>query len=157
MIILLTRMHHFITTENISCKRMAPTLLSPATVNHHHHHHRPSILTASTPFVPSVHCSCSTSRITSSHCWSPLPPRNSRLRRRRCRAVSPHPPSPPESEPPPGDDQSSSSGSIVSLSRFQESVQIFCAVFFWMSLFFWSSVWDGKNNGRSNKGPRFWK
>ncbi|KAJ0680172.1 hypothetical protein HanPI659440_Chr16g0621341 [Helianthus annuus] len=108
MIILLTRMHHFITTENISYKRMAPTLLSPATVNHHHHHHhRLSILTAITPFVPSVHCSCSTSRITSSHCWSPLPPRNSRLR--RCRAASPHPPSPPESEPPPGDDQSSSS------------------------------------------------
>ncbi|KAJ0639358.1 hypothetical protein HanOQP8_Chr16g0599561 [Helianthus annuus] len=113
MIILLTRMHHFITTENISYKRMAPTLLSPATVNHHHHHHRLSILTDITPFVPSVHCSCSTSRITSSHCWSPLPPRNFKLRRRRCRAASPHPPSPPESEPPPGDDQSSSSGIAV--------------------------------------------
>ncbi|KAL9997874.1 hypothetical protein Hdeb2414_s0594g00921291 [Helianthus debilis subsp. tardiflorus] len=117
MIILLTRMHHFITTENISYKPMAPTLLSPATVNHHQHH-RPSIFTASTPFVPSVHCSCSTSRITSSHCWSPLPPRNFKPRRRRCRAASPHPPSPPESEPPPGDDQSSSSGFDINLCKF---------------------------------------
>ncbi|KAI3761516.1 hypothetical protein L1987_51934 [Smallanthus sonchifolius] len=136
---------------------MAPTLISPAAVNHHHHPN-PSILTATNP---SIHffssCSSSTSRAISSHRWSLLPPRNSKLWRGRCGATSPHPPSPPESEPPPGDDQGSNSGSIVSLSRFQEGFQIFCAVFFWMSLFFWSSVWDGRNKGRSDKGPRFWK
>ncbi|KAI3777772.1 hypothetical protein L1987_47574 [Smallanthus sonchifolius] len=129
---------------------MAPTLLSPAAVNHPN----PSILTPSIHFFSS--CSSSTSRIISSHRWSLLPPRNSKL---WCGATSPqsHPPSPPESEPPPGDDQGSNPGSIASLSRFQEGVQIFCAVFFWMSLFFWSSVWDGRNKGRSDKGPRFWK
>ncbi|KAK9054665.1 hypothetical protein SSX86_025744 [Deinandra increscens subsp. villosa] len=146
-------------TEISVSGRMAPTLLSPAAVNNHHLN--PSILTATNPFLPSLHffssCGCSTSRIISSYRWSLLPPRNSKLRRRRCDAMSPRPPSPPEAGPPPDDDQSSNSGSVVSFSRFQEGVQIFCAVFFWLSLFFWSSVWDGKNNGRSNKGPKFWK
>ncbi|KAF2299675.1 hypothetical protein GH714_002333 [Hevea brasiliensis] len=40
------------------------------------------------------------------------------------------------------------------LSRLQDRVQIFLAVLFWMSLFFWASAWDGRNNGgRSNKDP----
>ncbi|KAJ6342639.1 hypothetical protein OIU78_010550 [Salix suchowensis] len=45
---------------------------------------------------------------------------------------------------------------LATLSRLQDRVQIFLAVLFWMSLFFWASVWDGKNNGkgRLNKGSR---
>ncbi|KAJ6715258.1 TRANSMEMBRANE PROTEIN [Salix viminalis] len=47
-------------------------------------------------------------------------------------------------------------GIAATLSRLQDRVQIFLAVLFWMSLFFWASVWDGKNNGkgRLNKGSR---
>uniref|UniRef100_A0A2P2PNA9 Uncharacterized protein n=1 Tax=Rhizophora mucronata TaxID=61149 RepID=A0A2P2PNA9_RHIMU len=46
---------------------------------------------------------------------------------------------------------------MASISRFQDRVQIFMAVLFWMSLFFWSSAWDGRNrgHGRPNKGSRF--
>ncbi|KAJ6947488.1 hypothetical protein NC651_002009 [Populus alba x Populus x berolinensis] len=45
----------------------------------------------------------------------------------------------------------------ATLSQLQDRVQIFLAVLFWMSLFFWASIWDGKNNGRGrlNKGSRF--
>ncbi|KAK9290930.1 hypothetical protein L1049_009109 [Liquidambar formosana] len=43
----------------------------------------------------------------------------------------------------------------VTFSRFQGSVQIFFAVLFWLSLFFWASVWDERNNDRPNKGSRF--
>ncbi|KAG5229105.1 proline-rich receptor protein kinase [Salix suchowensis] len=67
----------------------------------------------------------------------------------RCHAaLSPQPP--PQSDPPPGKDPQ------ATLSRLQDHVQIFLAVLFWMSLFFWASVWDGKNNGkgRLNKGSR---
>ncbi|XP_071711755.1 uncharacterized protein [Rutidosis leptorrhynchoides] len=134
---------------------MASSRLSPTAVNHHHNRNSP-ILTATNPHLPSINslpfCNISTSKITSSSQRSyQLPSRNSNLWRGRCGAT------PPESGPPPGDEQDSSSGSIVSLSRLQESAQIFFAVFFWMSLFFWSSVWDGRNNGKSDKGPRFWK
>ncbi|KAJ6427452.1 hypothetical protein OIU84_022949 [Salix udensis] len=47
-------------------------------------------------------------------------------------------------------------GIAATLSRLQDRAQIFLAVLFWMSLFFWASVWDGKNNGkgRLNKGSR---
>ncbi|MBA0870593.1 hypothetical protein Goshw_014564, partial [Gossypium schwendimanii] len=41
------------------------------------------------------------------------------------------------------------------LSRFQDRARIFFAVLFWMSLFFWSSSWDGRNTGKPNKGSRF--
>lgn len=41
----------------------------------------------------------------------------------------------------------------TSLSKIQDRVQIFFAVLFWMSLFFWASAWDGRN--RPNKGSRF--
>ncbi|KAM7480349.1 hypothetical protein LguiA_028562 [Lonicera macranthoides] len=70
-----------------------------------------------------------------------------------CRAASPGSPSPPE----PGKDLISSSGLLASLSRFQETVQIFLAVLFWMSLFFWASASDGRNNGPPDKGSRFRK
>ncbi|KAK4590374.1 hypothetical protein RGQ29_020792 [Quercus rubra] len=52
---------------------------------------------------------------------------------------------PPDSDPPPG--------LAASLSKFQDRVQIFLAVLFWMSLFFWASAWDGRD--RPNKGSRF--
>ncbi|KAF9690056.1 hypothetical protein SADUNF_Sadunf01G0156200 [Salix dunnii] len=70
----------------------------------------------------------------------------------RCHAaLSPQPP--PQSDPPPGKEPQ---GIAATLSRLQDRVQIFLAVLFWMSLFFWASVWDGKNNGkgRLNKGSR---
>ncbi|MBA0669482.1 hypothetical protein Goklo_025521, partial [Gossypium klotzschianum] len=41
------------------------------------------------------------------------------------------------------------------LSKFQDQVRIFFAVLFWVSLFFWSSAWDGGNSGRPDKGSRF--
>ncbi|KAH8520888.1 hypothetical protein Peur_039670 [Populus x canadensis] len=84
----------------------------------------------------------------------PSPPCTSPTTRlRRCHAaLSPLPP--PQSDPPPGKDPQ---GIAATLSRLQDRVQIFLAVLFWMSLFFWASVWDGKNNGRGrlNKGSRF--
>nr|XP_043617567.1 uncharacterized protein LOC122589345 [Erigeron canadensis] len=122
---------------------MTSSLFSPTAVNHHYFHRNSSILTASGPYIPSI-------RFLSSKNWR----RNCNLWRGRCGATSP---TPPESEPPSGDEHDSNSGSMVSVARLQESAQIFFAVLFWMSLFFWSSVWDGRNNGRSDKGPRFWK
>lgn len=68
-----------------------------------------------------------------------------------CRATSlgPRP-------PPPGKDSVSSKGFAASFSRFKDRAQIFLAVLFWMSLFFWASAWDGRNKkGRPNKGSRF--
>jgi len=43
------------------------------------------------------------------------------------------------------------------LSRVQDRLQIFFAVLFWMSLFFWGSAWDGRNSSRKKKGPWFRK
>ncbi|KAH7856836.1 hypothetical protein Vadar_006032 [Vaccinium darrowii] len=75
---------------------------------------------------------------------------------RRCQAVSPGRPPPPESEPPSGKGPpSSAEGLVATFARLQDTVQIFFAVLFWMSLFFWSSVWDGRNNDRPSKGSRF--
>ncbi|XP_015067935.2 uncharacterized protein LOC107012575 [Solanum pennellii] len=74
----------------------------------------------------------------------------------RCRATSAGPPSPPQTEPPNNEEDSSSSpGIISSFSKAQDTLRIFVAVLFWMSLFFWYSVWDGKKDGRPNKGSRF--
>ncbi|KAK6795515.1 hypothetical protein RDI58_008968 [Solanum bulbocastanum] len=74
----------------------------------------------------------------------------------RCRATSAGPPSPPQTEPPNNEDDSSASpGIISSFSKAQDTLRILFAVLFWMSLFFWYSVWDGKNDGRPNKGSRF--
>lgn len=71
------------------------------------------------------------------------------------RATTPAPPSPPDSDPPTGQSPSPLSGLPMTLSRFKDTVQIFFAVLFWMGLFFWASVWDGRNNGRPDKGSRF--
>ncbi|GMY34033.1 hypothetical protein FCV25MIE_29275 [Fagus crenata] len=70
---------------------------------------------------------------------------------RPCHAVNPGPP--PDSDPPPQNDPVHLTGPVASLSKFQDRVQIFLAVLFWMSLFFWASAWDGRN--RPNKGSPF--
>ncbi|KAF7814372.1 uncharacterized protein G2W53_028341 [Senna tora] len=78
----------------------------------------------------------------------PLSFRFTVVRPARCRAASPGPP-----PPPPGDDPSQLQDLAISLSKIKDRVQIFFAVLFWMSLFFWASAWDGRN--RPNKGgPR---
>lgn len=41
------------------------------------------------------------------------------------------------------------------MNRARDGVQIFFAVLFWMSLFFWASVWDSDDNKRSRKGGWF--
>ncbi|KAL1564021.1 hypothetical protein AAHA92_06428 [Salvia divinorum] len=56
------------------------------------------------------------------------------------------------SEPPPENQIPPSSGVSP-----KDTLQIFFAVLFWMSLFFWSCAWDRGNSGRSDKGPRFRK
>ncbi|XAR67776.1 hypothetical protein NMG60_11002671 [Bertholletia excelsa] len=80
---------------------------------------------------------------------------NPGLRLGQCLAVSPGRPPPPESDPPDGKDPTLSAGFAATLSRLQDKLQIFLAVLFWMSLFFWASAWDGRNNGRPSKGSRF--
>ncbi|EEF44794.1 uncharacterized protein LOC8282331 [Ricinus communis] len=69
-------------------------------------------------------------------------------------ALSPQPPNSQPDPPPPEDDRK---GIAATFTRFQDRVQIFFAVLFWMSLFFWASAWDGRNRGgsRPNKGSRF--
>ncbi|KAK4267546.1 hypothetical protein QN277_024315 [Acacia crassicarpa] len=71
----------------------------------------------------------------------------------RCRASGPDtPPPPPRTDPPPGDSSRQLQGISTSLSKTKDRVQIFFAVLFWMSLFFWASAWDERN--RPNKGSR---
>ncbi|RDX63537.1 hypothetical protein CR513_58028, partial [Mucuna pruriens] len=82
--------------------------------------------------------------------FQPLSFSSAVLRLPRCRAASPGPPLPPS-----GNDSRHLKGADVatSLSKIQDRIQIFFAVLFWMSLFFWASAWDGRN--RPNKGSRF--
>ncbi|VFQ87329.1 unnamed protein product [Cuscuta campestris] len=67
----------------------------------------------------------------------------------RCSSGSPRP------QPDPPDRGKSSSGAEEIVSKVQNRVQIFFAVLFWMSLFFWYSIWDGRNDGRPTKSSRF--
>ncbi|KAL7139959.1 hypothetical protein ABFS83_09G088000 [Erythranthe nasuta] len=69
----------------------------------------------------------------------------------RCHAAGPQP------EPPSEEQLSPLSGVKTTFTRFQDTLQIFFAVLFWISLFFWSSAWDRGNGGRPNNGPRFRK
>ncbi|WJX48784.1 hypothetical protein P8452_35303 [Trifolium repens] len=87
--------------------------------------------------------------------FKPLTFSSTSLRPLRCRAAAPDPPPPHNSDPPPGKDSTQLQNVTASLSKFQDRVQIFFAVLFWMSLFFWASAWDGRN--RPNKGSRFRK
>ncbi|KAJ4953016.1 hypothetical protein NE237_029848 [Protea cynaroides] len=64
-----------------------------------------------------------------------------------------HPP--PESEPPFDNDLMSTAGLDATFSRFQDRVQIFFAVLFWMSLFFGACAWGEKDDGTPSKGSRF--
>lgn len=130
----------------------------PTTSLHHHHLHLvwPNSTTLSPTFFNSLASCCSRTQFTTTYIphlhrscllssspptkWSP-----------RCRATSPGPPS----TPPPGENPSHSSGLISRFSRVQDTVRIFFAVLFWMSLFFWSCVWDGRNGGRPKNGSRF--
>ncbi|CAJ1951281.1 unnamed protein product [Sphenostylis stenocarpa] len=67
-----------------------------------------------------------------------------------CRAASPGPPLPPSDN----DSRHLKAADVgASLSKIQDRIQIFFAVLFWLSLFFWASAWDGRN--RPNKGSRF--
>ncbi|XP_015947677.1 uncharacterized protein LOC107472687 isoform X2 [Arachis duranensis] len=72
-----------------------------------------------------------------------------RQRRFSCRAASPGPPPAPGTDPPPGNDSGMLRDLAASLSKIQDRAQIFFAVLFWVSLFFWASAWDGRN--RPNK------
>ncbi|KAH1047955.1 hypothetical protein J1N35_038739 [Gossypium stocksii] len=107
-----------------------------------------------TPFAPSPHHFYSFSKSLifppRFHPLSPSLPVRLRsfspTRSPRCLSAGSPPPSPPDSDPP---------GLEGKLSRFQDRARIFFAVLFWMSLFFWSSSWDGRNTGKPNKGSRF--
>ncbi|EOA32893.1 hypothetical protein CARUB_v10016209mg [Capsella rubella] len=46
-------------------------------------------------------------------------------------------------------------GLVGAVTRIQDRVKIFLAVFFWMSLFFWVTVTDGRGKGKGKKGSRF--
>ncbi|RVW84405.1 hypothetical protein CK203_040657 [Vitis vinifera] len=163
---------------------MATSVSPTATSTHHtrgfpHTHSCPN--SNLQPFVLSFPISCHRSSPSPIRFHPPsLPPRTASLRRR---ASTPSPPPPPESDPPPQNDPvpltEKPSGSAVlrnsnefrsmkifcpketefpslvaTFSRFQDSIQIFFAVLFWLSLFFWASAWDGRNGGRPNKGSR---
>ncbi|KAL2338147.1 hypothetical protein Fmac_012593 [Flemingia macrophylla] len=82
--------------------------------------------------------------------FQPLNFSSAALRLPRCHAANSGPPLPPS-----GNDSKHLKGADVStcLSKIQDRIQIFFAVLFWMSLFFWASAWDGRN--RPNKGSRF--
>ncbi|KAF8090017.1 hypothetical protein N665_0490s0013 [Sinapis alba] len=47
-------------------------------------------------------------------------------------------------------------GLLGAVTRIQDRVKIFLAVLFWMSLFFWVTVTDGRGKGgKGKKGSRF--
>ncbi|KAK7294090.1 hypothetical protein RJT34_16973 [Clitoria ternatea] len=82
--------------------------------------------------------------------FQPLSSTSTLLSLPRCRAAAPGPPpSPPEND----STRLQEADVAASLSKIQDRIQIFFAVLFWMSLFFWASAWDGRN--RPNKGSRF--
>ncbi|KAJ4826396.1 hypothetical protein Tsubulata_044554 [Turnera subulata] len=131
-------------------------ILSPTTT--------PTTSTATTSYPPQQHHhhrrrSCPGYLSLPRHPHRPfLPPLSSSsiARLRICHAaLSP----PPPSDPPPERDPGPTEGVAVILSRLRDRVQIFLAVLFWLSLFFWSSAWDGSNNdkGGPNKGSKFFK
>ncbi|CBI36319.3 probable methyltransferase PMT11 [Vitis vinifera] len=134
---------------------MATSVSPTATSTHHtrgfpHTHSYPN--SNLQPFVLSFPISCHRSSPSPIRFHPPsLPPRTASLRRR---ASTPSPPPPPESDPPPQNDPVPLTGLVATFSRFQDSIQIFFAVLFWLSLFFWASAWDGRNGGRPNKGSR---
>ncbi|WZZ29058.1 hypothetical protein YC2023_012459 [Brassica napus] len=59
-------------------------------------------------------------------------------------AVAGGPPSPPTPDPPPPENTTQLEGLVGAVTRVQDRVKIFLAVLFWMSLFFWVTVTDGR-------------
>ncbi|XP_011073432.1 uncharacterized protein LOC105158384 [Sesamum indicum] len=111
----------------------------------HHHHAPPPILSCPTPTTNSfTFCFSSSPKLNLHRSF----PSESNSWSGRCRATS------PESEPPSKKLLPKSSGAIATFSRLQDTLRIFFAVLFWMSLFFWSSAWNGGDSGRPNKGSR---
>ncbi|CAN0878339.1 hypothetical protein LINGRAHAP2_LOCUS12427 [Linum grandiflorum] len=78
---------------------------------------------------------------------NPTPYRHSRRRRRMFAQLTP-----PQSDPPPDDEPLTLTGVVERISRFQDRVLIFSAVFLWMFAFFWFSAWDGRNKGGGGGG-----
>ncbi|KAL1551390.1 hypothetical protein AAHA92_19241 [Salvia divinorum] len=125
-------------------------------VNHHHHHHNRAIAPP-----PIYSCTAATTdRMTS--CFSTYsysfkldrrnsfpPKRNSWLGCPRATGPTPEPPSEKHLSP--------ISGVTTTFTRFQDTLRIVFAVLFWMSLFFWSSIWDRGSGGSPNKRSRFKK
>ncbi|KAL3840975.1 hypothetical protein ACJIZ3_025566 [Penstemon smallii] len=145
------------TLETGNLPKMATcTFPLPTSINHHHHHshHGPP---------PIYNCAATTTTKRTTFCFSyPYSysttlnlhrsfPLKSNSRSSRCHATS------PESEPPSTKQPPPSSGVVATFTKFQDTLQIFFAVLFWMSLFFWSCAWDGRDDGRPNKGSRFRK
>ncbi|TKY64564.1 hypothetical protein E2542_SST14462 [Spatholobus suberectus] len=82
--------------------------------------------------------------------FQPLSSSSAALRLPRRLAATPGPPLPPSED----DSRHLKEADVAApLSKIQDRIQIFFAVLFWMSLFFWASAWDGRN--RPNKGSRF--
>lgn len=120
-------------------------------INHHHRSPPPiySCAATTTNLITSSFSSYSYSSFKLNHRNSFPSKRNSLSG--RCHATG------PKSEPPSEKHLSPISGVTMSFTRFQDTLRIFFAVLFWMSLFFWSSIWDGGNGGRPNKPSQFRK
>ncbi|XP_013676089.1 uncharacterized protein LOC106380803 [Brassica napus] len=59
-------------------------------------------------------------------------------------------------DPPPPENTTQLEGLVGAVTRVQDRVKIFLAVLFWMSLFFWVTVTDGRGKGgKGKKGSRF--
>ncbi|CAN8259193.1 unnamed protein product [Cochlearia groenlandica] len=81
-----------------------------------------------------------------------LPVTRRRLRRLAVGGGSSSPPSP---DPPPPENDTQLEGFVGTVTRIQDRAKIFLAVLFWMSLFFWVTVTDGRGKGKGKKGSRF--
>nr|VDD52431.1 unnamed protein product [Brassica oleracea] len=71
-------------------------------------------------------------------------------RRLRRIAVAGGTPSPPSPDPPPPENTTQLEGLVGAVTRVQDRVKIFLAVLFWMSLFFWVTVTDGRGIAEQN-------
>ncbi|KAH6771872.1 hypothetical protein C2S52_005403 [Perilla frutescens var. hirtella] len=121
----------------------SPSFPFPVPVKHHRAPPQKQNCSATTTTNFVSFCSTSSFRINL-HRPFPFFKRNSRFHRCYATSSPSEPPSNEQSNPLPG----------VSP---KDTLQIFFAVLFWMSLFFWSCTWDRGNSGRPNKGPRFRK
>uniref|UniRef100_A0ACD5VXU1 Uncharacterized protein n=1 Tax=Avena sativa TaxID=4498 RepID=A0ACD5VXU1_AVESA len=144
---------------------MTPVVLDSLSSHSHTHLLSPMATTSSLPLppLPSSTRTCSALPPVRPSCFrfksKPPPPAAVSLlplgrgcrswRSFRCPSAAR--PLPPSSGPPPP----SSQDWQEKLSRLQDTVRIFFAVLFWMSLFFWGSAWGGSNNSGGKKRQRF--